>query len=111
MSALAEDELVDVTVTGPNVEMMAELVRGLVEARLAACGNVVPSIRSIYTWQGRVEDDNEVLAIVHTRHDVIDEVMTHIVDRHPDDTPQILAIPVTAALPAYRTWLIEATSR
>lgn len=111
MSALAEDELIDVTVTGPNIEMMADLVRGLVEAGLAGCGNVVPSVRSIYTWQGRVEDDSEVLAIVHTRREVIDEVMTHIVDRHPDDTPQILAIPVTAALPAYRDWLIEATSR
>jgi periplasmic divalent cation tolerance protein len=111
MSATAEDELVDVTVTGPNLEMMADLVRGLVEAGLAGCGNVVPSVRSIYTWEGRVEDDQEVLAIVHTRREIIDEVMTHIVDRHPDETPQIIALPVAAALPAYRSWLIDATSR
>jgi periplasmic divalent cation tolerance protein len=111
MSALAENDLIDVTVTGPSVDMMADLVRGLVEAGLAACGNVVPGVRSIYTWQGRVEDDSEVLAIVHTRREIIDEVMSHIVDQHPDDTPQILAIPVTGALPAYRTWLIEATRR
>jgi periplasmic divalent cation tolerance protein len=111
MTASAEDELIDVTVTGPNVDMMADLVRGLVEAGLAACGNVIPGVRSVYTWQGRVEDDSEVLAIVHTRREIIDQVMSHIVDRHPDDTPQILAIPVSAALPAYRTWLIEATSR
>lgn len=111
MTAPAEDELVDVTFTGPNVDMMADLVRELVEAGLAACGNIVPSVRSIYTWQGRVKDDNEVLAIVHTRREIIDEVMTHIVDKHPDETPQVIALPVTAALPAYRSWLIDATSR
>src|SRR5690606_6378091 len=74
MSA-SDDELVDLTVTGPDVETMAGLVRGLVEAGLAACGNLVPGVRSIYTWQGRVEDDSEVLAIIHTRRGLVEQVM------------------------------------
>jgi periplasmic divalent cation tolerance protein len=105
------DEIVDVTVTGENVDQLADLTRRLVEDGLVACGNIVPGIRSIYAWQGRVEDESESLVLLHTRKALVPQVIERITRDHPYDTPQVLAVPITDANPAYRDWLIAETSR
>lgn len=105
------DEIVDVTVTGENVDQLADLTRRLVEDGLVACGNIVPGVRSIYAWQGRVEDDSESLVLLHTRKALVSKVIERIIQEHPYDTPQVLAIPVSDANPAYREWLVAETSR
>jgi periplasmic divalent cation tolerance protein len=111
MEATVEHELVDVTVTGPDLDMMADLVRELVEVGLVACGNLLPGVRSIYTWQGNIEAGDEVLAILHTNRENIDQVIAHIARKHPDETPQILALPVVASHSGYRDWLVGATTQ
>ncbi len=94
--------------TAPTAEVAAGLARALVEARLAACGNVVPGLRSIYRWQGRVEDEPEVLLVLKTTRDRFPALRDEILRRHPYQVPEVLALPVEAAAGAYLEWLAAA---
>lgn len=103
--------LVSVSITGPSEEWLAAHARSLVDARLAACGNVVPSIRSIYRWEDGIEDDAEALLVLHTRLANVEAIIERTNAAHPYDTVQILATEVVAADPAYERWAMEATER
>lgn len=106
----AEDDLVDVTITGPDAEHLAALTRSLVQQRLAACGNVIPQVRSIYRWHGGVEDDSEALVVLHTRKALVPAIVEYVDSEHPYDTPQVVALPVVAAHPGYRHWVLDETA-
>jgi periplasmic divalent cation tolerance protein len=103
------DEIVDVTITAADADWLAEFTRRLVEDRLAACGNIVPAIRSIYRWEGAVEDDAEALVVLHTRRSLVAQIIERANAEHPYDTPQVMAVPVVAANPAYREWVLRET--
>jgi len=79
----------------------------LVETGLAACVNVVPGIRSIYRWKGKVCDEAELLLIVKTTLEAFEEVRERIRQLHTYEVPEILAIPVTAGDSDYLAWLDE----
>lgn len=104
------DELVDITVTASDADWLASLTRTLVEEGLVACGNLVPAVRSIYTWEGEVEDEEEALVFLHTRRGLVPEVIDRITEEHPYETPQILALPISDGHPGYQQWVCEATS-
>lgn len=104
------DEIADVFITAEDPEWLAEFTRRLVGDGLAACGNIIPGVRSIYTWEGNVEDGVEALVVLHTRKDLVQQIIERTNKEHPDDTPQILAVPVTDANPGYRDWLLAATA-
>jgi periplasmic divalent cation tolerance protein len=91
--------------TAPTVEVAAALARALVEARLAACGNVVPGLRSIYRWQGRVEDQPEVLLVLKTTRERFPALRDELVRRHPYEVPEVLALPVETGSATYLEWL------
>jgi periplasmic divalent cation tolerance protein len=91
--------------TAPTVEVAAVLARALVEARLAACGNVVPGLRSIYRWQGRVEDQPEVLLVLKTTPERFPALRDELLRRHPYEVPEVLALPVEAGSATYLEWL------
>jgi periplasmic divalent cation tolerance protein len=105
------DEITDVFITAEDSDWLAEFTRGLVGDGLAACGNIIPGVQSIYTWEGKVEDGSEALLILHTRKDLVTRIIERTNKEHPDDTPQILAVPVTDANPGYRDWLLSTTSK
>jgi periplasmic divalent cation tolerance protein len=107
--SLQMDEITEVFVTAEDAEWLAGFTRRLVEDGLAACGNIVPGVRSIYRWQGEVEEGSEALVILHTRHGLVERIVERANDEHPDDTPQVLAVPTTGAHPGYRDWLLEVT--
>jgi len=94
-----------VLVTAPSAEAAAELARALVEARLAACGNVVPGLRSIYRWEGRVTEDAEALLILKTTRAAFDALRAEVLRRHPYQVPEVLALPVEAGSEPYLAWL------
>jgi periplasmic divalent cation tolerance protein len=77
-------ENVVVFITAPNEEEAAGIARTLVEEKLAACVNIILGIRSIYSWEGRVEDDTEMLLIVKTREALFDRLGLHGLDRQRD---------------------------
>jgi periplasmic divalent cation tolerance protein len=98
-----------VLVTAPTPERAAELARALVEERLAACGNVVPGLRSIYRWEGKIEDEPEVLLVLKTTRDRFDALRERVLALHPYQVPEVLALPVEAGSARYLAWLVAET--
>jgi len=81
------------------------LVRGLLEARLIACGTVLPGARSIYRWKGEVTEEDEMVVILKTDASKWDALATRVREDHPYRVPELLALPVTRGLDAYLRWL------
>jgi periplasmic divalent cation tolerance protein len=100
-----------VFVTAPDAEVARTLARTLVEERLIACANVLPPVQSIYRWQGRVEEAAEVLLVLKTVQDRLPALVGRVKELHPYQVPEIIALPVEAALPAYAAWIAEETAR
>ena len=98
------EEIADVSITAESADWLADFTRSVVDDRLAACGNIVPNIRSIYRWEGAIEDDAEALVVLHTRQSLVPAIIDPASREHPYDTPQVLAVPVIDANPAYRDW-------
>lgn len=94
-----------VLITAPGPEKAAEIGRALVEERLAACVNVLPGVRSIYRWEGKVQDDAETLLVVKTRAGAFDRLRARVVALHPYTCPEVIAVPVQAGHPPYLDWL------
>jgi periplasmic divalent cation tolerance protein len=98
-----------VLVTAPTPERAAEIARALVEERLAACGNVVPAIRSIYRWEGMVQDDQEALLVLKTTRDRFEALRERVVALHPYQVPEVLALEVEAGSAPYLAWIAAET--
>jgi periplasmic divalent cation tolerance protein len=98
-----------VYLTAPDEAGALSLVRHLVERGLAACGNVFP-VRSVYRWKGEVVEEEEAVAILKTRRELVDRVVAEIRDRHPSEVPCVVSYPMGAGLPDYLAWIDEATS-
>lgn len=94
-----------VLVTAPSPEVAAALARALVEARLAACGNVLPGLRSIYRWQGQVHDEAEALLVLKTTRGRFEALRDEVQRLHPYETPEVLALPVEAGAARYLAWV------
>lgn len=94
-----------VLVTFPSEEKAAEITRVLVEESLIACGNLVPRIRSLYRWEGRLQDEVETLALLKSEQRLFESLKARILSLHPYACPEILALPVTMGHEAYLKWL------
>lgn len=101
------DEVLVVFSTFPSEDKAAEVARVLVEERLVACVNIVPAIKSIYRWQGAVQEEAETLAILKTSRDQFDALAERLSKLHPYDVPELVAMPVTAGLGPYLAWVIS----
>ncbi|MCG2862963.1 MAG: divalent-cation tolerance protein CutA [Vulcanisaeta sp.] len=100
-------EYVVIFVTVPNRDLGIELARYLVGNKLAACVNVIDGLRSVYYWEGRVEEDNEALLIIKTRRDRLDDTIKAIRERHPYKVPEVIALPIIGGLREYLGWIDE----
>ncbi len=99
-----------VLVTTPSPERAAEIARALVEERLAACGNVVPGLRSIYRWEGKVQDDAEALLVLKTTRARFEALRDRVLALHPYEVPEVIALPVEAGSAAYLAWIAGETA-
>ncbi len=93
-----------VLTTCPDESTAARIARELVESRLAACVTRQP-VHSTYTWQGRINDEPEVLLIIKTLASRFAELEKRLQSLHPYDVPEIIALPVAAGSAAYLAWL------
>ena len=98
-----------VFITASNEDEAAKISRAVVEARLAACVNIVKDIRSIYSWQGKIEDEKEVLMILKTQKTLFDSLMKKVKELHSYTVPEIIALPITSGSEEYLKWLREVT--
>ncbi|GIF03814.1 hypothetical protein Asi03nite_13520 [Actinoplanes siamensis] len=97
-------------ITAGSAEWLAGFTRGLVERRLAACGQITAEVRSIYRWQGAVQDEAEARVALHTRVSLVDRIVAAAAAEHPYQVPCVLALPVTGGNPDYLRWVLEQTS-
>jgi periplasmic divalent cation tolerance protein len=102
-------DALELHITAPDADHAARLGRALVEEGLCACVNIVPGVRSIYRWQGKVQEDQEVLCIAKTRPALFDRVRDRVLELHPYEVPEILAFAVDDGNPAYLEWLRQST--
>ena len=105
------DEYVIVLITAPSTETGKEIARALLNARLAACVNILPAVNSMYVWEGDIYDEDEVLLIVKTRAELLDEGLIPAVQKlHPYKVPEIIVLPIVKGARNYLDWIGEATS-
>ena len=103
-----DDDAVVVYVTCP-ADNAVELAKALVEAGVVACANIVPSVRSIYRWQGKLCDEEEALLIVKTRAARFEALRQRVVELHPYEVPEVIALPIVAGHGPYLAWLRAST--
>jgi periplasmic divalent cation tolerance protein len=96
-----------VLVTAPDAEVAAHIARTLVEERLAACGNVLPQLRSIYRWEGKVEESAEALLVIKTEAALFERLRARVVELHPYECPEIVMLPIAAGHAPYLAWIAE----
>lgn len=83
--------------------------RTMVTARLAACANIFPQGRSIYRWQGAIEEASETALILKTRHDLFASLAKEARALHSYKTPCIIALPILTGTPDFLDWLATNT--
>jgi periplasmic divalent cation tolerance protein len=101
----AASDFVVVFVTAPDPDTAASLARALVGEKLAACVNIVPGLRSIYTWQGNLCDEQEVLCVVKTLRELFPALCARVTSLHPYQVPEIIALPIVDGHAPYLAWL------
>jgi periplasmic divalent cation tolerance protein len=96
--------------TAPSLEVGEAIAAALVDARLAACVNLIPGMVSIYVWDGARQRDSEVVMIVKTRAGLAAEAEAAIAARHPYATPAILRLAVDGGANAFVAWINAQTT-
>lgn len=100
-------DFVQLSTTTSTAAEANEIATALVELRLAACVQIVPQVRSVYRWQGKVDQADEWLCLIKTRHPLLPQVEAEICRRHSYECPEIIAVPIVAGSAAYLQWLGE----
>jgi periplasmic divalent cation tolerance protein len=95
--------------TFPSPEAAEAVGRELVERRLAACINILPSMTSIYRWESAIERDSEAVMIIKTRGSLTGSVIDTVKARHPYTNPALLVLPTIDGSQDYVRWLMEET--
>ena len=96
-----------VYVTAADEKQAADLAGALLERGLIACANLLPTMRSLYLWNGEVQDDQEVAMLLKTRQDRLEELIVAVEQLHPYDVPCVVAWPIEAGSEAYLAWVRE----
>ena len=106
-----KSNVVVVLITAPSLKTAEDLAKVLVENKAAACVNLVTAIRSFYFWEEQIHDDEEVLMIIKTRAQLVEEKLIPLVKSiHPYKVPEIIALPVTLGDQPYLEWLRQNTA-
>lgn len=96
-----------VLVTAPDMKTARALAKGALEAKLAACANLIPKIESHYWWQGKLERGTEALILFKTTKTKLAALEKHVLTYHPYATPEFLALDLAKGAERYLTWLAE----
>ena len=82
-----------------------KIVRTLLEERLIACANIIDSVSSFFWWQGKIEEEKEVLVIMKSHESLFKKLSKRVTDLHSYDTPEILALPIVNGSASYLDWM------
>lgn len=104
---MAKTDFIVVLVTVSSIEEAEKIGRGLVEEKLAACANIMQQLKSIFFWEGKLCQENEVLMIVKSRGRLFNQLADYVKKNHSYKVPEIIAIPIIDGSPDYLSWLNE----
>ena len=96
-----------ILVTAANQEESRKIARRLVEARLAACVNILPTVESVYRWQGQIAEEGECQLIIKSGKALYAEIETEILRLHSYRTPEIICLPIIEGSRDYLQWISE----
>ncbi len=104
-------EEIVVLITCPNEDEAVKIAGAVVEEKLAACVNIIKNIRSIYKWEGKLQDDTEVLMIAKTHKDRFDGLQKRVKELHSYDVPEIISLSITDGSEDYLSWIRRSTEK
>jgi periplasmic divalent cation tolerance protein len=102
-------QALEVHITAPDAAQAAQMARTLVDEGLVACVNIVPGVRSIYLYDGKICDEPEVLCIAKTRKELFARLEARVRQLHPYEVPEVLSFEVDEGSAAYLAWLEAST--
>ena len=94
-----------VLVTAKDKKEAGKIAKGLLEAKLIACANIVEGVQSLFWWQGKIDSSKEVLLVLKTKKILFKKVAVKVKSLHSYQTPEIIALPVIAGSKDYLQWL------
>jgi periplasmic divalent cation tolerance protein len=100
------DSLV-VLVTASSSDEAETIAHAVVEERLAACAGIIPSVKSLFRWEGRVRRESEVMIVLKTRKASLERLIRRVEELHSYDVPEIIALSIVGGSKAYLDWLRE----
>ena len=101
-------EFCSIYITAGSEEEAAGIGRTLIEERLAACVNILP-VRSVYRWEGSIQDEAEVVAFIKTRSSLAEKVIERVKSLHSYEVSCIVVLPIKQGNPDYLQWIEEST--
>ena len=104
------EDICEIVITADDEAWLVEFTRSLVEDHLAACGQLLSPIRSIYRWDDAVQDNAEVRVALHTRKSLVPAIVERTNAEHAYEVPCVLVLPVENGNPDYLAWVIASTS-
>ena len=104
------DKRIVLTTCG-NQDDAERIARALLDRRLAACVNILPGIRSLYRWKGKIEEDGELLLLIKTAAGAVDALKAAVADLHPYDVPELVVLPLEDGAASYLDWIGANVSR
>ena len=102
-------EYIMVFVAVGSKEEAKKIASALVENRLAACVQIIPSINSVYKWKGKICDEEELLLLIKSRLDLFDKIKAKVKELHSYEVAEIMAIPVIAGSEDFLSWIKDET--
>jgi periplasmic divalent cation tolerance protein len=100
-----------ILVTAASREECKKIARHLVEIKLAACVNIIPSVESIFHWEGKVADDEEFLMLIKSTRELFPEIKAEISRLHTYHTPEIICLPIIEGSRNYLQWVGDSVKR
>lgn len=104
---MSAGDVMVVLVTAPSVAVGERIAETVVGERLAASVNIVPAVRSVFRWAGRVEQRDESLLVIKTSRDRLDPLQTRVCALHPYSVPSFIALPIEGGHEPYLQWVSE----
>jgi periplasmic divalent cation tolerance protein len=102
------DEIL-VLITTPTRDEAVKIGSALVDERLAACVNIMPEMRSLFFWEGKIQDERETLLICKSRLPRMEKLVARVKSLHSYALPEVIALPIVAGSRAYLDWVKDAT--
>ena len=103
------EDICEVIITAPDADWLADFARRLVVDRLAACGHNIPTVRSIYRWDGAIHDETEARVALHTRRSLVPAITEAANREHLYGVPCVIALAVIDGNPDYISWVLDET--